>query len=463
MQTLTLPKSGQAMEEGTIVEWAVEEGEQVAEGDPVVVFETDKITDEVTADRDGVLLAKEVSAGETVEVGTVLGYVGDPDEDAPAGGTAGTGAETEAGGDEAPTEIRASPSARRAARDAGVEVEAVGRELGVAQVRAEHVEEYEAVDGEGGVGDIAPAPTGDIRGSPYARNVAGDHGVTIEAVGEALDTDRVRAADVEQYVERAEPATEAVEAVEPVETETAAAGAQQAASGPAVGETVPIEGARGVMYDRMSTVASEYGSTTTIARVDVTDLLDLHEQLGDAWEDDHGVSPSLTAFVVAAAARSLPDYPILNAEIVEGEEVHCFADVNVGIAVNTDGGLLVPTLRDADEATVRGLSEDVARLAGDARAGDLDHDDLQNGTFTVSNAGNLGAYINTPQIKPPQTAILGMCTVFEDAGVVDGEVVPRSYMHLCLTYDHRVVEGATAVEFLQSVKGRLERPAGLLS
>lgn len=441
MQTLTLPKSGQAMEEGTVVEWVVEEGESVAENDPVVVFETDKITDEVTADRDGVLLGKEVEAGETVEVGTVLGYVGDPDEQPPvagAGSEPGAEPESEAG----PTEVRASPSARRAAREAGVEIEAVGRMLGVVQVRENHVEEYQSRSRE-------------IRGSPYANTVADEEGVTVQEVGEALDTDRVRAADVQEYVREHEEPEAAVEAVEPVE--------ESPETGPAVVDTVPIEGARGVMYERMSTVASEYGSTTTVARVDVTELVDLHEQLGPAWEAEYDTSPSLTAFVVAAAARGLPDYPILNAETVEDEEVRLYDDVNVGIAVNTDDGLLVPTIRGADDRTVRELGEEVARLAGAARDGDLTHDDLQDGTFTVSNAGNLGAYINTPQIKPPQTAILGMCTVFDDAGVVDGEVVPRKFMHLCLTYDHRVVEGATAVGFLQSVKERLERPAGLLS
>lgn len=460
MQTLTLPKLGQAMEEGTVVEWVVDEGDHVAENEVVVVIETEKITHELTAEQDGVLLDRLVDEGETVPIGTTLGYVGTPDETPPETAadrdgaaepepaiteTAATEPDPEPGAET--DEVRASPSARRAAREAGIDVDAVGAALDVSQVRISHVEEYQSRH------DAAPAD--EIRGSPYARTVAEDHGVSVEAVGETLGTDRIRAGDVEAYVER-EQATADIEPAAPAED-------TGVATGPAVAETVPIEGARDVMFDRMSTVASEYGSTTTVVRVDATELVGLREQLVPAWEAEYDTAPSLTAFVVTAAARALGEYPMLNAEIVGDEEVRLYDDVNVGIAVNTDDGLLVPTMRDADERTVRDLSAAVTRLADAAREGDLSYDDLQDGTFTVSNAGNLGAYINTPQIRPPQTAILGMCTVFEDAGVVDGEVVPRQFMHLCLTYDHRVVEGATAVGFLQAVKDRLERPSGLLS
>jgi len=467
MQPITLPKLGQAMDEGTVLEWLVEEGAAVEAGDPVVVIETDKVTNELTAEQDGVLRSRLVDEGETVPVGTTLGHVGAADEEPPESGdaepaTAGaeTNAATGAASTTDATEVRASPSARRVAREAGVDIEAVGEALGVSQVRATHVEEYRAEREEGTDG----APTEEIRGSPYARTVADDLGVSVTAVGEALGETRVRAVDVEAYAEREERsgATAGAGATAGDEAATEDATAAEPA-GPAVAETVPIEGSREVMFDRMRTVATEYGSTTTVVRVDATELVSLRDQLAPAWNEAYDTRPSLTAFVVAAAARALGSYPMLNAETVGDEEVRCYGDVNVGVAVDTDDGLLVPTVRDADERTVRDLSGAVTRLAGAAREGTLSYDDLQDGTFTVSNAGNLGAYINTPRIKPPQTAILGLCTVFEDAGVVDGEVVPREFMHLCLTYDHRVVEGATAVGFLQSVKERLERPAGLLS
>lgn len=471
MQELKLPKTGQAMEEGTVTEWVLEEGDAVDAGNPVVLFESEKATSEITADENGVLLGVEVEAGETVPIGTTLGYVGSPDEadDLDAGATtddetaAGPSAETDT--DEAdgvpepavrrvdadrdvynPGLIRAPPSARRRANELDVTVDAVAAETGRARVTTADVEAFAAGDSPTGVEPVAGGRTddgyGEVLASPLARKEASDEDVALAEVGEFVGRDRLRAADVDEFLaaatEPAEPATDA--------------------GGRIVAERVPIEGTRQIMFDRMQTVSSEYGSTTTIARVDVTELLDLYERLSESW-DDH---LSITAFVLRAVARNIGDYPELNAEVSD-EALTTFEDVNLGIAVNTDDGLLVPTIYDADERTLRELGDAVASLAERAADGDLDYDEMQNGTFTVSNAGGLGAYINTPQINPPQTGVLGVCTVFDQPAVVDGDVVPRKMMHLSLTYDHRVVEGATAVTFLQSVKDALEAPASLLS
>jgi pyruvate/2-oxoglutarate dehydrogenase complex dihydrolipoamide acyltransferase (E2) component len=214
----------------------------------------------------------------------------------------------------------------------------------------------------------------------------------------------------------------------------------------------------------MSHVAQNYASTTTAARVDVTDLLDLYGSLKPTWVEEQGDSLSLTAFVARAVAQALPDYARLNAEYLEDENaLRTYDDVNLGIAVNSDDGLIVPTIRHADRQSVRELSRSIETVAEKVEERQLSPEDLEGATFSISNAGSLGAYINTPQINAPQTAILGVCKIFDDAGVVDGEVVPRKRMHLCLTYDHRVIEGATAVEFLQTVKSRLESPSSLLS
>lgn len=482
MQELKLPKRGQAMEEGLIVEWTVDVGEPIAAGEPIVLFETDKATEEIVAEGDGLLLAKRVPAGETVPIGTTLGFVGTEDERDVVPDSGSEGART--GGSTAPEAsaesnesgngadgppIRGSPSARRAAREHDVSIEAVGRELGVRQVRDEHVERYASgggssgADADGAQTDGADAGGEEIRGSPAARRIAAEADVEITAVGEALGMTRVRMDDVEAYVDRHE-----TEPVDDGELTPSTAAEPSGSSGPSVHETILATGTRGVMYDRMRKVATEYASTTTVARVDVTELMALIDSLADPWETHHGVSPSLTAFVVRAVAESLPDYRMLNAEIVEPDAdeppaVRQFADVNVGIAVDTDQGLLVPTVHGADGLSVRELGAEIGRLAEAARNRELGAEGMQGGTFTVSNAGTFGAYINTPRINPPQTGILGMCTVTEEAGVVDGEVVPRQFVHLCLTYDHRVVEGATAVQFLQTVKSRLKQPESLLS
>ncbi|THE66122.1 2-oxo acid dehydrogenase subunit E2 [Salinadaptatus halalkaliphilus] len=486
MQELTLPKLGQAMEEGLVLEWHCDVGDELTAGDPVVVIESEKTSHEIEADQDGRLLAKRVDAGDTVPIGTTLGYVGTDDEadDLPDD----SAAETDAGAAEpsdadaspadrqtasdssgdvdreqigtetrddgpAPETIRASPSARKAARVHDVDVTAVGQAVGVAQVRPEHVDEYVAAQ-ETDSGE-------EIRGSPAARRIADERGVDLEAVGEDRGTTRVRMADVEQYADQQPASIPATD--ERIDDEATAA----ADPSPSVRETVSITGGRQVMFDRMQTVSSEYGSTTTVAKVDVTELRSLLDSLGSSWEAYHDVSPSLTAFVLRAVAQELPAYPMLNAEIVDDDGtdafVRQFEDINLGLAVDTDHGLLVPTIYDADTQSVTELGDTVSDLARQARERDLEMEQQQNGTFTVSNAGTFGAYINTPQINPPQTGILGVCTVNEEPGVVDGEVVPREMMHLCLTYDHRVVEGATAVQFLQAVKRRLEDPQSLLS
>ena len=475
MQELKLPKRGQAMEEGLVVEWTVDEGESVVAGEAIVLFETDKATEEVVAKQDGLLLKKVVSAGETVPIGTTLGYVGTeaerkavpadeatesgPDSAVSGGSTAPemnrVPDEARDGGDVRP--IRGSPSARRAARKHDVSIETVGRELGIQQVRDEHVERYASriVDSTGEDGGA------EIRGSPAARRIAGEEGVEISAVGETMDTTRVRMDDVRAYVDR--------HTAGPVDAEGTTPETVEDRAGPSVRETIPVTGTRKVMYDRMRRVANEYASTTTVARVDVTELTGLIDSLADPWERHYGISPSLTAFVVRAVAASLPEYRMLNAEVIEPDdpdeppEIDQFSDINVGVAVDTDHGLLVPTVNAADKRSVRELGAEIGRLAEAARNRELGSEEMENGTFTVSNAGTFGAYINTPRINPPQTGILGMCTVTEEAGVVDSEVVPRQFMHLCLTYDHRVVEGAIAVQFLQAVKSRLEEPESLLS
>lgn len=470
MQKLTLPKSGQAMEEGTIVEWNVAEGEEIEAGDPVLHFETEKMVSEITAAETGVLKDKRVEVGETVPIGTVLGYVGAPDEPIPdadetdvepetaggdvAGSTPG-GPDTEAqpGQTGRDQPARATPAARRRAREAGIAVDAVAAALDVARVTPALIDEFLA-QASTGTGETEPSPQqGDeILGTPRARVVAEEEGVDVVSVGEAVGTDRVREADVREFVESADVAIER-------------AGPQTAQRGePAIRDEHPIVGSEAVMFDQMSTVASNYASTTTAARVDVTELLDLYEEVKATWAEQGGDPVSLTAFVARAVAQTIGDYPRLNAEYLPDEEIlRTYADVNLGLAVNSDDGLIVPTLYDADDQSVRELSRSIDDVVAKVDERRLESSDLANATFSISNAGSLGAYINTPQINPPQTAILGMCKIFEDPGIVDGEVVPRKFMHLCLSYDHRVVEGATAVRFLQTVKSKLESPTSLLS
>lgn len=442
MNEIRLPKLGQAMEEGLVVEWLVEEGDAVSAGDSVVLIETDKMTSEVTADEAGELLSIEVPAGQTVSIGTVLGYVGSDPSELPVSGTDSVSEPGGSSGDQ-PT-VRASPDAKRRAREAGVSVDSVGEALGVTQVRGEHVESFVTENN----GSSNAEATSVILGSPYARRIAAEHDVSIQDVGVELETNRIRAADVEKYLGSVSP--------DPEEDE--------ATSGErSVQQTIPIEGTRRVMFDRMSRVNDEYASTTTVARVDVTELLELRDRLSREWERTTAGAPSITAFVVRAVAETLPEYGVLNAEVEDDSSITVYDSINIGVAVSTDGELLVPTIRDADLLSVRELTTEINRLADRAKEDALSYDELQDGTFSVSNAGSLGAFLNTPQINPPQTGILGVCRVFDQPGIEDGELVERQLMHLTLTYDHRVIEGATAVGFLNDVQALLEHPYSLVS
>lgn len=477
MQEIKLPKRGQAMEEGLILEWKVNEGDSVSTGDTLVIFETDKTTAEIKADQDGVFLSKLVGAGETVSIGTKLGYVGteveasDVSTEFPPGDSSPSSEESskdqpisheETPSASVPTKefgpvakrVRAAPSVRQAARENDVKISDVGSAFGVKIVHQSHIEQY--VNNE-----INEGNNEEIRGSPAARRIADNQDIRISTVGKELDTTRVRMDDVERYVEAA-PETSSED--DPTLSVTA-----DEPNKLALHETVSISGGRKVMFDRMQTVATEYGSTTTIARVDVTNLISLIEDLKESWETRPDSSPSLTAFIIRAVAQSLPDYKILNAEVVDQSDsdgepfVRKFKDINIGLAVDTDHGLLVPTIYNADDLSVSELETEILILANQARNQDLEYGQQQNATFTVSNAGTFGAYINTPQINPPQTGILGVCSVNEEPGVVEGEVIPRQIMHLSLTYDHRVVEGSFAVQFLQTIKSLLEKPESLLS
>lgn len=502
MYELTLPKGGKTMDEGMIVEWLVEEGDPVSAGDPVVMFDSEKMTSEVTTEIDGVLLEQVVSEGETVPVGTLLGRIGGPDDELPSRSESdGAITDQDEAGSRAPSStaeesvegrsFRSTPSARRVARDNDVSLEAVAAETGAQTVTPDLVERFVAGGGTPVDAQSRDAPTNaadstdrladpseltvepvgnpsgsDVIASPWARVLAADIDVSVESVADAAGTDRVRAEHVHEYAAEhavTRTASSPSSAADADSYSSTGSAPPESETSPTVAREETLTGAAGVMFDRMERVNREYASTTTVARVDVTELMELYGRLSTVWADQTDVSPSVTAFVLRAVGRTLPDYETLNAEVVGEREIRVYEDVNVGIAVDTDHGLLVPTVYRTDDLTVRELSREIDRLATGARDRSLDRDDLENGTFTVSNAGNLGAYINTPQINPPQTAILGVCAVSDEPGIVDGEVVPRKFMHLTLTYDHRIVEGSTAVGFLQRVAALLESPEALLS
>lgn len=222
-------------------------------------------------------------------------------------------------------------------------------------------------------------------------------------------------------------------------------------------EVIPLVGWRKTMADRMSYSMRTVAHVTTFAEVDVTELVKMREKLKDA-----GIRISFTAFVIKAVVQALKEYPILNSSLVE-DKIIVKKYYNIGVAVaREEKGLVVPVIHDADKKNLRELSESLEKLAEKARKGDLSPEDVTGGTFTITNVGMFGTIMNTPIINPPEAAILGVGAIVKRPVVVNDEIVIRHIMYLCLTYDHRIIEGFPAVRFLQRVRQLLEHPEILI-
>jgi pyruvate dehydrogenase E2 component (dihydrolipoamide acetyltransferase) len=398
------------MADGVISKWLKQVGETVRRGEPLFEVESDKVTTEVESPADGTLLRIAVDEGTKVDVGVVLAVIGRPDE-APSTGNGTT------------STLAATPVAV----------------VGTSSARQESAE--------------AP-PVGKIFISPRARMAAEELGVAINRVkgtgpgGRILERDVVAAAPVAPPVV---PAPALVVATPP------------AAPGPAVaasaddGSRVPLVGMRRTIADRMVRSQQTVAEVTLTAEADVAEIVKLRDQVGGEWEKQHGFKVSYTEVIVKAVAKALREHPYLNSSLTEqGIQLH--ADVNVGVAVAIDEGLIVPVVRNADQKSLLEIARSVRDLTERARAGRLSRDDVGGGTFTISNMGMLGVEVFTPIINWPECAILGVGRIVERAVVREGQIVARPTMWLSLTFDHRIVDGAPAGRFLARVRLLLESP-----
>jgi pyruvate/2-oxoglutarate dehydrogenase complex dihydrolipoamide acyltransferase (E2) component len=215
------------------------------------------------------------------------------------------------------------------------------------------------------------------------------------------------------------------------------------------------------MFDRMTRVASTYAATTTIQRADVTGLIELKEGLSGSWEEE--AKPRFITFFLRAVSLAISEFPVMNSTVDDKAGViRLRKPVNLGVAVDSKRGLIVPVLHGVSSLTFKELSLKTNKLVARAAADTLTGKDFKDGTFTITNAGPLGAYINTPMINPPQSAILGTCSINDEPAVINGEILARKLMFLTLTYDHRIIQGAEAVGFLKKIVGLLEDPTLLL-
>ncbi len=395
------PTFPESVADGTVATWHKQPGDAVKRDDLIVDIETDKVVLEVLATADGVLGAIVKNEGDTVLSDEVLGSI------------------VEGGASAAPA-AAAAPAAQAAAP---------------------------AADGED-----------DPIAAPAARKIAEENGINIATVAGTGKGGRVTKEDVVAAV----AAKKAAPAAAPAKPAAPAAAAPVFAAGDRVEKRVPMTRVRATVAKRLVEAQSNMAMLTTFNEVDMTEIMALRSKYKDLFEKSHnGVRLGFMSFFVKAATEALKRFPAVNASI-DGSDIvyHGYADI--GVAVSSDRGLVVPVLRNAELMSLAEIEGGIAAYGKKARDGKLSIDEMTGGTFTITNGGTFGSMMSTPIVNPPQAAILGMHNILQRPMAINGQVVIRPMMYLALSYDHRLIDGKEAVSFLVAIKNLLEDPARLL-
>jgi pyruvate dehydrogenase E2 component (dihydrolipoamide acetyltransferase) len=416
-----LPRLGQGMESGTIVRWLVSEGEPVKKGDPLYEVDTEKVTQEVEAEADGVLLKITVQEGE-VPVGEIVAFIGSEGESVPE--RSGNGA----GPAEAPAEAEPAGGGRGGGGGGGAPARDRGREAAAAEASA-HAAPATQSDG------------GRIKASPLARRIARERGVDLAQLRGTGPEGRIVAEDVERA--EAQPAT-------------APAAAPAPTFAPGEVEVVELTSIRKTIARRM-TEAWQAPVFQISMSADMTRANELRARLVERLREGEA-KPTVSDILTKAAAVALMRHREVNATF-HGDAIHLHPAANVGMAVATDRGLVVPVIPSAERRTIQELAQARVEVVGRARGGKLQQSDLEGGTFTISNLGMFGVEQFVAVLNPPQVAILAVGAAEEKPVVRDGELLVVPLMTLTLTCDHRAIDGATASDFLGTVRAILEDPA----
>lgn len=434
MLSIKVPPLGESIVEATISRWLKKEGDHVASGETLVELETDKVTVEVPALKAGVLVRRAKAEGDVVAVNDVLGELDDTMAVAAA----------------APSAAAPTPAA----------------------------ETLPPAPTPAAVAAPAPAhPAEEPKASPAARRLATEEGVGLATVAGTGRGGVISKPDVVEHLAAATtstlpavatPVTAPVSSPATSPAPTARPSAATPAPAPAAAKT-PAAGAVRETREKMSTrrrriaehlLEAQHATAhlTTFNEIDLTAVESLRARIKERIEKEHGVRLSMMPFFVKAACIALKHFPVVNAK-VDGDHIQYHHYVNMGIAVASDAGLVVPNLKDADQMGILDIARAIVATAKKARDGKLTMDDLTGGTFTITNGGVFGSLISTPIINFPQAGILGLHKVQERPMVVNGEIVPRPMMYVALSYDHRIIDGQQAVLFLVKLKELMEDPA----
>jgi pyruvate dehydrogenase E2 component (dihydrolipoamide acetyltransferase) len=446
---VVMPQMGVSVSEGTVTRWLKQEGEAVQADEPLLEISTDKVDTEVPSPGSGVVQQILVQEGETVEVGSRLAVIA-PEGDAAAA---------------PPPEAPPAPATQEAA-DASMAAasEGVGAVAEAAAPAAPQTPPAPAAgNGDNGRSFV----------SPVVARIASEHGVDVSAVAGSGRGGRVTKKDILDFVESGPPPQQEQQAppqpAAPAPPQAQPSAPPPAAAAPAppvqfdVGEELePMSPMRRGIADHMRRSLDTAAHVTSAIEVDMSKIVQLRGKLKREFEQSYGVNPTYLAFIARATVDTLKDYPYVNGEI-RGDKIVTKKFVNLGFAVElADGkGLIVPVVKNAESLNLLGMARGIADIAGRARSKQLLPDDVQGGTFTITNPGGYGTFHGTPIISQPQSGILGTYAIVKRAWVTQDElgqdvIAIRPIMNLTLTYDHRLVDGAYAGRFLRDLRGRLE-------
>ncbi|MEO6887287.1 MAG: 2-oxoglutarate dehydrogenase, E2 component, dihydrolipoamide succinyltransferase [Jatrophihabitantaceae bacterium] len=505
--SVTMPRLGESVTEGTVTRWLKQEGEHVDADEPLLEVSTDKVDTEIPSPASGTVLSIKVQEDETVDIGVELAVIGEADEaasggeadEAAPGGEADEAASDggalanagEPAPEPAPTtqpEPAPEPAAAPAPAPAPVAqavpapvAQAAPAPIPVAPVQAavQPAAAPVSADAAGDDDDVAGTYV-----TPLVRKLATEHGIDLASIQGTGIGGRIRKSDVlaaaqdsgsaapAQVTAPATTATSAPAHAAPTAAPTAAVPSASAAPAPAAatanaqrGRVEPMSRMRQVIATRMVESLQTSAQLTTVVEVDVTKIARLRTAAKDDFEAREGVKLSFLPFFAVAAIEALKAHPVVNASVdMDAKTISYHDSEHLGIAVDTDRGLLVPVIHDAGDLNLAGIARKIADLAERTRTNKISPDELGGGTFTLTNTGSRGALFDTPIINQPQVGILGTGAVVKRAVVVSdddlGETIAvRSMIYLALSYDHRIVDGADAARFLATMKLRLEAGA----
>ena len=429
-EKITVPTLGESVTEATVSKWLKSQGEEVSADEPLVELETDKVNVEVPSPTSGVLGSISVKEGETVNVGSLLGTVNKQSNDKIS--------TTEEVNNYAPPKKESEPKI--------FEEEKISKPKKIKSKKIKNdepkliLEEEEPLILED-VHEEKILKKENIQVSPAARKMADEAKVNLANVEGSGKNGVILKEDIMSLMgSKPAPADRKIK------------------YGPE--ERVKMTRLRLTIAKRLKEAQENAAMLTTFNEVDMSEVISMRNQHKEEFQNNYGVKLGFMSFFVKACVIGLKNYPAINAEI-QGEEIVYKNYYNISIAVGTDRGLVVPVLRETDELSFADIEKNISNLGQKARDGKISIEDLQGGTFTITNGGIYGSMLSTPILNPPQSAVLGMHNIVQRPVIVDGKVEPRPVMYLALSYDHRIIDGKEAVSFLKIVKESLEQPQRL--